>query len=179
MDPIGESVEIRPARADELATALDVERRSSVRFADVPGLEHWVEDVTEMADLEPALERGLVWVAVVGEEVVGWCYADVVDDSLFVEQIDVLPEFGRRGIGRQLLVVVSAEATARELAAVTLTTEAAIPWNRPLYEKPGFVVVPPADRGPGLAAKVADEARRGLDITTRVSMRRPVTRSAR
>jgi GNAT superfamily N-acetyltransferase len=163
---------IRLARAEELAAVLDVEQRSSVRFAEVAGREHWVDDITEMSDLEPALARDMVWVAAVGGELVGWCYAAVVDDSLFIEQIDVLPEFGRRGIGGRLLDTVGDAARDRGLRALTLTTEADIPWNRPWYEKVGFHVVPAAARPPGLAAKFAAEADRGLDTSTRVTMRR-------
>jgi GNAT superfamily N-acetyltransferase len=175
MERPGTAVEIRVADADELPALIDVERRSSVRFASVPGLEHWVDDVTEMSDLAPALERGMVWVAVADGAPVGWCYASEVDDSLFVEQVDVLPEHGRQGIGGRLLDTVSAEADARGLAAVTLTTDAHVPWNRPWYEKLGFQVVAPAGRGPALAAKVAHEGERGLDLTRRVTMRRRVT----
>jgi GNAT superfamily N-acetyltransferase len=169
------AVEIRVADADELPALIDVERRSSVRFAGVPGLEHWVDDVTEMSDLTPALQRGMVWVAVADGAPVGWCYASEVDDSLFVDQIDVLPEHGRQGIGGRLLDTVRAQADARGLSAVTLTTDAHVPWNRPWYEKLGFHVVAPADRGPALVAKLAHEGERGLDLTRRVTMRRSVT----
>ena len=169
------AVEVRAAGVEELPAVIEVERRSSVRFAEIEGLEHWVDDITEMSDLARALERGMVWVAVIGAELVGWCYASQVDDSLFVEQIDVLPEFGRQGIGARLLDTVSVEASSRELSAVTLTTDAHVPWNRPWYEKIGFQVVEPSEQGPELMAKVAHEAERGLDLTRRVAMRRSVT----
>jgi GNAT superfamily N-acetyltransferase len=170
---VGEArVTIRVANADELPIVIDIERRSSVRFREVDGLEHWVDDVTEMSDLWPALEREMVWVATVGDEPVGWCYASVVDDSLFVEQVDVLPDFGRRGVGGRLLDTVSTDSGARGLRAVTLTTDAHVPWNRPWYEKVGFRVLAPDEVGPQLAAKVAHEAERGLDLTRRVAMRR-------
>jgi GNAT superfamily N-acetyltransferase len=165
---------IRHARVDELPAIIEVERRSSARFSEYARIAHWVDDVTEMSDLEAALARAMVWVAVLDGELVGWCYASPVDDSLFVEQIDVLPEFGRRGIGGQLLDRVSAEAADLGRVAVTLTTETDVAWNRPWYEKIGFRVLQPDERGSGLAAKVAHEAERGLDITTRVTMRRAI-----
>jgi GNAT superfamily N-acetyltransferase len=167
---------IRLARAQELPALVELERRASARFADVAGLAHWVDDITELSDLEPAVAREMVWVAEVDGERAGWCYASPVDDSLFVEEVDVVPEYGRRGIGRALLDTVAAAAGERGLAAVTLTTDAHVPWNGPWYEKLGFAVVPPAQRGPDLAAKLADEARRGFDLTRRVTMRRPLLR---
>ena len=118
----------------------------------------------------------MVWVALDADEVVGYCYASEVDDSLFVEEIDVVPEHGRRGVGRALLRDVDADVRRRALTAVTLTTESDVPWNRPLYEKLGFRVVAPDERHPGLAAKFTAEADRGLDLTTRVTMRRDVSR---
>jgi GNAT superfamily N-acetyltransferase len=167
-------VAILLARAGELATVIEVERRSSVRFAEIRRLRHWVDDPTAIPDLEAALARGMLWVAEVDGAIVGWCYASPVDDSLFVEQIDVVPELGRRGIGARLLDTVRAAADGLGLDAVTLTTEADVPWNRPWYEKVGFRVLRTDERGPDLDAKVAHEAERGLDITTRVAMRRAV-----
>lgn len=177
------AVRIRGAHPDELEALVDIERRSSARFADVPGLEHWVGgDLTPISALEDAQRDRLVLVAEIADESgaverVGWCYAVPKDDSLFVEQIDVLPEYGRRGIGRSLLDALAAIAAERGLQALTLTTDAHVAWNRPWYESLGFVVLPPDEQGPDVAAAVADEARRGFDLSRRVAMRRPLSRS--
>lgn len=133
--------------------------------------------------MEAAQREGLVLVAERTDEAgrserVGWCYAVQKDDSLFVEQIDVLPEFGRRGIGRSLLDALEAIAHARGLPALTLTTDAHVPWNRPWYESLGFSVLGPDEQGPEVAEAVADEARRGFDLSRRVAMRRSVSRAA-
>lgn len=89
-----------------------------------------------------------------------------------VDRIDVLPELGRRGIGRRLLDAVEVEAAARGLDPLTVVTDAHVPWNRAWYEGLRFRVIGPADRGPGVAAKLARESERGLDPRRRVSMRR-------
>ena len=68
------------------------------------------------------------------------------------------------------------EAEARDLAALTLTTDAHVEWNRPWYEKLGFRVLAPGEAGPGLASAVADEERRGFDLSRRVAMRREIGR---
>jgi GNAT superfamily N-acetyltransferase len=166
---------IRFANAAELPTLLEVERRAGVRLADVPELRHLLDDVSDLTEVGHAQENGLVWAAEVDGEIVGWCYASVVDDSLFVEEVDVVPEHGRRGIGRALLDAVSHDAEARGLAAVTLTTDTHLAFNRPLYEKLGFVVLAPDQLGPGLRAAIAREAERGLDLGRRVAMRRPTS----
>jgi GNAT superfamily N-acetyltransferase len=175
-----DGLKIRAASGHELSALIELERRAGMRFAAIPGLEHFAySDLTPLAELEDAHARGLVWVAELdGPELVGWCYAARVDDTLFVEEVDVVPEHGGRGIGRALLASVADRARADGLAALTLTTERDVPWNRPWYERIGFAVVPPAEQSPGLAAKIAHEAARGFDITRRVAMRFDVAASA-
>jgi GNAT superfamily N-acetyltransferase len=167
-------VRIRRAAPSELAALLEIERRASHRFAGVPGLTGWVDDITPPEVVEPAFVDGLVWTAELSDsaELVGWCFASIIDDALFIEQIDVLPEHGRKGIGRALLDATQDEARSRGLAALTLTTDAHVAWNRPWYEKLGFRVLAHDELGPGLAVAVADEGRRGFDLSRRVVMRR-------
>ncbi|HEV8298519.1 MAG TPA: GNAT family N-acetyltransferase [Acidimicrobiales bacterium] len=168
---------IRAARPDEFASLVEIERRAGARFAEVSELAHFADsDPTEIRDIEAAHVEGLVWVAdVVEGPRVGWAYASRLDESIFIEEIDVLIEYGRQGIGRALIEAVADRARADGLAAVTLTTDAHVAWNRPLYEKLGFTVVLAADQSADLAAKVADEITRGLPIERRVAMRRPVS----
>jgi GNAT superfamily N-acetyltransferase len=167
---------IRSARGDELAACVEVERRSSARFADVVGLEHWVGDTSDLSLVEAAHAQDLVWVAELDGELVGWCYASRRDGTLFIEQLDVIPEHGRRGIGRVLIEAVADRARDEGLTAVTLTTDTHVVWNRPWYEKLGFVVIPRAEQGPELAAVLEHEAAMGFDLTRRVTMRRDVPR---
>jgi ribosomal protein S18 acetylase RimI-like enzyme len=176
--PAPPDVHIRLAESDECSELLEIERRSSHRFADVPGLTGWVDDITPAEVVEAAFADGLVWVAETSDahQLVGWCFASVLDDSLFIEQIDVLPEHGRRGIGQALIDDVQREAEARGLTALTLTTDAHVEWNRPWYEKLGFRALAPGELGPGLASAVADEVRRGFDLSRRVAMRREIGR---
>jgi GNAT superfamily N-acetyltransferase len=165
---------VRPARDEDLALLPEIERRAAQRFAGIPAFAHLMDDATEVDDLRRAHADGLVWVATVDDALVGWCYASEKDDSLFVEEIDVLPEYGRRGIGRALLDAVESEAARLGRQAVTLTTDAIVAWNGPWYESLGFVVVPPEAQGVDLARAVAAEANHGLDLRRRVAMRRPV-----
>ena len=56
-------------------------------------------------------------------------------------------------------------------SAISLTTFADVPWNRPLYEHLGFRVLAGDEIGPELRALRAEEAVHGLDPTIRVCMR--------
>jgi hypothetical protein len=74
-------------------------------------------------------------------------------------------------VGRALLDRVEVWARETDRPAITLTTFADVPWNRPLYEHLGFRVLTEAELGPGLRAVRTTEAGHGLDPTTRVCMR--------
>ena len=75
------------------------------------------------------------------------------------------------GVGRALLGRVCAWASENKRPAVTLTTYADVPWNRPLYEHLGFRVLTEAEIGRQLCAIRAAEQARGLDRRPRVCMR--------
>jgi GNAT superfamily N-acetyltransferase len=167
MDPI----QLRVARMDELERLREIERASGAVFRDI--------GMPEIADDEPmsvdVLARHHVWVAVIGEPV-AFAVAAVVDDCAHVEQISVHPDHARRGIGRLLLDHIASWAARDGLAALTLTTFRAVPWNAPYYERLGFRALAPDEVPPGLAAVVAEETARGLDPAARVCMRREIAR---
>lgn len=54
--------------------------------------------------------------------------------------------------------------------AITLTTYADVPWNRPLYEHLGFRVMDKSEIGDQLRAIRKAERARGLDLRPRVCM---------
>jgi GNAT superfamily N-acetyltransferase len=167
---------VRRAETHELAGLPELERRAGVRFDDIPELAEVPEVVTSPDQLTDALARGQVWVAVTSADdtVVGFAHASLVDDAVHLEEVDVLPAWGRRGIGEALIHAVIDDAKARDLAAVTLTTFRNVPWNLPYYTRLGFQVVEPTAMSPGLAAVVDAEAARGLPKEIRVAMRRAV-----
>jgi len=99
---------------------------------------------------------------------------ELVDGHAHLEQLSVVPEAGQQGIGTALIDAVVAWAGARGDVEVTLTTFRDVPFNAPLYAKRGFETVAEADWTDGVRALVAREEADGLDITTRVVMRRTV-----
>lgn len=120
-----------------------------------------------------AQRQGHLWVALVNNEPVGFACIRILDpESVHLEEIDVLPSYGRRGIGTRLVKRVCQWASASEYRSVTLTTFRDVPWNMPFYAQLGFEVIPPKDLSTGLRATIEDEARRGLDPERRVAMRR-------
>jgi N-acetylglutamate synthase-like GNAT family acetyltransferase len=55
-----------------------------------------------------------------------------------LEQVSVLPDYGRRGVGKLLVEAAIEEATRRGYDQMTLRTYAAVPWNGPFYALLGF-----------------------------------------
>lgn len=165
---------VRLARADELSALAEIERLAGARFETIPQVADLPEVLMPPGALSAALARRQVWVAVAAGRPVGFAYADLIDDAVHLEELDVLPAWGRRGIGQALIAAVVDDARTRRLPAVTLTTFRDVPWNAPYYARLGFRVLDPRTLGPGLAALVEHEAARGLPPVLRVVMRRAV-----
>jgi GNAT superfamily N-acetyltransferase len=164
---------IEPAQAGDLPKLARVERAANRLFVERGVVGVVADDVTLLAELAEARAAGLLWVArSEGGEPIGFALLCLVDGQPHVEEIDVDPAYGRRGIGRALLETALAWARGAGHRAVTLTTFRDIPWNAPFYESAGFQPIGAHELGPGLAEIVHEEATRGLDPAQRVAMRR-------
>jgi GNAT superfamily N-acetyltransferase len=68
-----------------------------------------------------------------------------VGDGAHLEQLSVLPDQGRRGLGRALLRAGCAWAADRGYRELTLATYRGVAWNAPFYATEGFVEDGPVD----------------------------------
>lgn len=167
---------IRRARLGELPRLPAIESAAGRRFEGIVALAEVPEDPTPLAELRDAAANGWLWVAVVaGAQIAGFAYGFVLDGAFHLEEIDVLPEWGERGIGTALVRTMVGVAAAAGLPAVTLTTFRDVPWNAPFYAKLGFHELDAAAWTPRLAEVVRDEARRGLAPHLRLVMRLDLT----
>jgi GNAT superfamily N-acetyltransferase len=131
-------------------------------------------ETTSQADLEDAQQRGQLWVALAEDVPVGFAHIQVLEPTVaHLEEIDVHPDHGRQGLGRELVFSVCRWAAANGYSCVTLTTFRDVPWNMPFYSRLGFEEIPPEELSPALLSVISDETRRGLDPSRRVPMRRP------
>ena len=170
---------IRRASPEDLGVLPALELAAATRFAGMPFEAGVLSDSTPTRMFEAAQRDGRLWVADVRAKVVGFALTTEIDGNLHLEEVDVLPEHGRQGIGAALVRTVLAAAGDRGLAAVTLTTFRDVPWNRPFYEALGFRDLAEADLGPGLRALVEHEEAAGLRRAERVVMRRAAEASSR
>jgi GNAT superfamily N-acetyltransferase len=131
-----------------------------------------LEEETDLAEFRAAQAERRLWVALSDGAPVGFALVEMLAaNQPHLEEIDVHPQYGRRGIGTALVRTVCEWATGRGYGALTLTTFRAVPWNMPFYARLGFEVVPAAELRPELVAVVDDETARGLDPASRVVMR--------
>jgi GNAT superfamily N-acetyltransferase len=130
-------------------------------------------ETTSEEELESARLLGRLWVALAGDAPVGFAHVGVRESrAAHLEEIDVLPEHGRRGLGTRLIATVCAWAACEGFDAVTLTTFRDVRWNMPFYAGLGFEVIPRHELSPALRSVVRAETSRGLNPFKRVAMRR-------
>lgn len=165
-------ISIRPPRPDELERLRDIERAAGQLFADAGLPDIAAHEPDSIESLTEYVDAGHAWAIAEDDEVVGYAVVDILDGLAHLEQLSVHPEFGRRGLGAQLLEHVCACARAEGFAAVTLTTFSHLVWNAPFYAAHGFRELTDDELGPGLRLLRAEEADDGLDPALRVCMRR-------
>lgn len=160
----------------------DIRPAALSEFSLLPALEAAADQV--YGSLEPAIPFGdfppparpqeyaqAFHIMVAGRPPVGFVRLEIVDGNVHMEQLAVMPEYGRRGVGRALVTAARAWAQEAGFHAMTLCTFADVPFNAPFYASCGFVDVPPESLGPELQALRKREAAMGLDsMGPRVTM---------
>lgn len=163
---------VRSAELADLPLLGPIEVRACERFRSI-GLDDVADDPPfPLEFLEACRADGRLWVAELAGEVVGYALALDASGLAHLEQVSVVPEAGGRGIGAALVDAVGAWAVGRA-PWLTLSTFCDVAWNQPWYEKIGFTVIPPTEVGPALHEIVEHELAMGLDVSTRVFLRRP------
>lgn len=123
------------------------------------------EATTPIDRVERAIARGELFVALEGDEVIGYALFALEEAEglreLHVEELAVVPAFGRRGAGSALLAAVVHVAKMARATRVSLITLAFADFATSFYEKHGFVRLSPEALGPRLAALAPPEENDG------------------
>ena len=165
---------IRLATHDDLPYLPIIEAEAALRLKDIGMTDlyelfsQFVTSAETFADYAQA-ERS--WVAVEEEKPVGFILVSVVDSHAHIDEVDVLPAFGRRGIGRALIDMTCIWAKEQGLTAITLSTQSNVPWNLPYYQKLGFEVMPSAEWTPAYHRIREVESAAGFPMSERILMK--------
>jgi len=162
---------VRAARAEDVERLREVERRAQARFEPYGLAELFSRHLVETAELAAAQRGGRLWVAVdPADQPVGFSLVVRLRHWVQLAEVDVVPEWGQRGLGAALVQRSIRWARDRGAAQMVLSTMRDVPWNAPFYRKLGFEIAPAEDLPPVLRALRAQEARWGLPIAKRVIM---------
>jgi len=150
-----------------------VERVAATRFAGL-GLDPVYHGCFMTAEeFEDRQHRGMLWVAAAERDrPIGFATCSLVDGNAHLDEIDVLPQHGQRGVGSLLLGAVCAWAESSRCPAITLSTARNVPWNEPFYRRRGFRELAEAAHTVGLRTLRAAEGAAGFCLRERLIMRR-------
>lgn len=166
---------IRPARSSESLVLQDIEAAAGVQFRDIGMPEIAEDEPMSVERLTAYAEDGRSWVVVdIEGRLGGYAVVDELDGCAYLEQISVKPEHQGTGIGKALITEIEQWARGSGLSAITLSTFEHVPWNAPLYAHLGFRILDDQELTDGLRGVRQREADHGLDMETRVFMRREI-----
>jgi len=162
--------EIGPAAPHEAPLLPDIERRACDLFLTIPATAGLPSCMTPLEKFEVAQREHLLWVARLGGSPIGFALVERLGTGLHLEELDVLPEHGRRGVGRALVQEVCRYAQAHRVV-LSLCTFKDVPWNAPFYARAGFRVLRSDEIWPALSERMHEDAARGLISDLRVAMK--------
>lgn len=167
---------IRLARPQEAELLPVIEEAAGVLFAEIGMTDVAGGQPVSVATHRAAQARGRLWVAADAEDrAVGFALVAPLDGCLYLKELSVHPDHGRRGLGRRLVEAVAVAARLEGLPAVTLSTFRDVAWNGPFYRRCSFRELGEEEITPGLLEVRRQEAAAGLDVKTRCFMRRDVS----
>jgi GNAT superfamily N-acetyltransferase len=165
------SYQIRSPQIEELPLLSCIEQSAASLFLDTSYAWLAGAESLPLEFVEQQFHAGWVWVAVdLDDTVVGYAIVREVDDTLYLQQIDVTPKHGRKGIGSALINAICEQAKQQGYSILSLSTFRDISWNAPFYSKLGFIAVDEAELTTGFQQIRLQELAAGLPIADRVIM---------
>lgn len=162
---------LRPARPDDVSRIQEIEDEAGTLLLGLGLVDEALDESFPLDDLAHLVALRQVWVACTDDDrPVGMVVASVREGSVYVEEMDVVPAHGRRGLGTRLLTRVCSWAHEQGYRSVTLSTFRDVAWNGPFYRRQGFRDLSPAEWTRDMWAIRAKEAEQGLRADARVFM---------
>jgi len=164
---------LRLARPDEVGRLREIEDEAGERFNGLDIFDPSLSSSFSLDEMYRLAKLSQVWVACdSNDKPVGMIVASIRCGNGYIEELDVLPEHGRRGLGVRLLNRVCEWALENGCVAVDLSTFRDVPWNGPFYRKNGFRDLAAEEWTADMALIREIETKQGLLPDARVFMRR-------
>lgn len=167
---------LRLARPDEAGRLREIEDEAGKRFDGLDIFDPSLSSSFPTDELRRLIALDQVWVVCESSDrPVGMILASIRCGNGYIEELDVLPEHGRKGLGTGLLEKACAWAREQGCSAVDLSTFRDVPWNGPFYRKLGFRDLSVEEWSDDMPKLRAVEIAQGLVPEARVFMRRLLT----
>ena len=102
------------AKPNHLEQLQEIELAAAAIFSEEDVPENIRLTATSLDDLASAQANGMLWMAVTPDETpVGFAIVRMVDGLVYLQEIDVHPDHGRRGIGTSLIHAICEWARSR------------------------------------------------------------------
>jgi GNAT superfamily N-acetyltransferase len=163
--------QIRLAREEDIAGLPAIEKIGTRQFEQFrfEGLD--VNRTCSIEDLSDAQREKRLWVAAEDQDnAVGFAYVRFIQGQPHLEEIDVLPLHGRKGLGTALINTVVAWAKKNNYTRLSLSTFRSVAWNMPFYQRLGFTALETKQIPPEFQELKEREKSLGLPMEKRVIM---------
>jgi GNAT superfamily N-acetyltransferase len=171
-----DNYKIRLATLNDLHAIRTIEIEAASRFKDTDLFESILDEernirTVDLERLAEAIGQQTLWVACLDNNPVAFALCDIFGNKIFLEEIAVMTEHGRRGLASRLIETACEWALNQGLVAMELSTFDTIPWNAPFYKKLGFEMLTSNQWTEDLMDVRYNEQKVGLPLEKRVIMR--------
>lgn len=169
-----QEISIQPARSADIEVIQSVDLAASALFETTGLIDDGPDGPSPIPTraLEAGIESGLLSIALHDDQIIGFVLSRKISPDLYLEQVSVRPEFGRRGVGTALIEHVIAQADDLRLRGVILSTFRDLAWNGPFYARLGFSELPRPAIKPWMQELEVIQSET-MDVSLRCFMRRP------
>ena len=171
MRKLGNEYKIRYGEQLDIPALISLDRAASELFRPtglIPDMSAIPESVpTDI--LAAAIANSMLLVVHDSDGVVGFSLCQQIDNCLYLDQLSVHPEHGRKGIGSALVKSTFKLAKDNKLGTIVLSTFRDIPWNGPFYRSLGFREIP-RKKLTDWMLKIEEKQAETLDVSQRCFM---------